>query len=122
MYRFEDQFNVQDDPVEQAKQLEAMNEKLKSIGSMARKCLVSHDFQQYKDTFEKEKDSIINAMVVYTANFGKAGSDNIEMYAINMIRFVQRISDLRKLLTVIEMDARKGLKTGESNGQENAGS
>lgn len=110
MFRFEDQFNVKDEPTGQ---IEAVNEKLNAIGSQARKCLASNDFQQYKKMYEDELASIMNAMVIYTANFGKTGNENLEIYAVNMIRFVQRITDLRKLLTYVEMDSRKGASEKE---------
>ncbi len=112
MHKFEDQFDVVDEP---AGQIQAVNEKLLAIGKMARRCLASSDFQQYKELFEKEKDAVMNAMVVYTANFGKDGNQNLEMYAFNMMRFVQQITDLRKLLTAVEIDARKS--QGESDGK-----
>lgn len=109
-FYFEDQFTA-DEP---AGQLEATNAKLITIGEAARKCLASADFQQYKEMFDKELAGIMNAMVVYTANYGKQG-DSLEVYALNMIRFVQRITDLRKLITYVELDARKGSKTKEEN-------
>ncbi len=52
-------------------------------------------------------------MVIYTANFGKTGNENLEIYAVNMIRFVQRITDLRKLITYVELDAKKGIQPKE---------
>lgn len=114
MYRFEDQFNVDEDPVVQREGVL----KLEKIGQQARKCLASADFQQYKQMFEDELSSIMNAMVVYTANYGKQG-DSLEVYALNMIRFVQRITDLRKLLTYVELDAKKGAQVKEEpNGKE----
>lgn len=110
MFKFEDQFSI-DEP---EGQIEAVSKKLETIGQLARKCLASSDFQQYKDLFEKEKDAVINVMVVYTANFGKDGTQNLEMYAFNMMRFVQQITDLRKLLTAVELDARKGTQPKEN--------
>lgn len=110
MFRFEDQFDLTNEPEGQIK---AMNEKLVTVGQLARKCLAQNEFQQYKKMFEDELAGIMNAMVIYTANFGKNGNDNLEIYAVNMIRFVQRITDLRKLITYVELDARKG--TGEQN-------
>lgn len=115
-YRFEDMF----DEAEEAspEQLKAVNEKLLEVGKLARKCLTNGEFQNYKQLFEDELKNIMNAMVIYTANFGKNGNDNLEIYAVNMIRFVQRITDLRKLLTYTETDARRGQElTGEDNGK-----
>lgn len=106
-FRFEDQFDTIEEP---AGQLEATAKKLETIGQLARKCLATADFQTYKETFEAELAGIMNAMVIYTANFGKDGTQNLEIYAVNMIRFVQRITDLRKLLTYIETDARKAVQ------------
>lgn len=111
-FRFEDQFNVVDEP---KGQLEATAKKIEYIGKLARKCLSSSDFEHYKTIFEKEKDAVMNAMVIYTANFGKAGNENLEMYAFNMMRFVQQITDLRKLLTAVELDARKSIQTKEES-------
>lgn len=110
-FRFEDQFDLAKEP---EGQLEATANKLKVIGDMARKCVASGDFQQYKGMFEDELAGILNAMVIYTANFGKNGNDNLEIYAVNMIRFVQRITDLRKLITYVELDAKKGIQQTEN--------
>lgn len=111
MHRFEEQFEA---PVADAQIEETLN-KLDIIGDMARKCLASNDFQNYQRLFNDELNNIMNAMVIYTANFGKKGNENLEIYAVNMIRFVQRITDLRKLITYIETDARKGLKQGDAD-------
>lgn len=109
-FRFEDQFESE----QENSQLEQVTEKLATIGSLARKCLASSDFQQYKKMFEDELSGIMNAMVIYTANYGKQG-DSLEVYALNMIRFVQRITDLRKLITYVEIDARKSVKQGSED-------
>lgn len=111
-FDFADQFEAQ----EPEGQLEATNKKLEMIGELARKCVSSTDFQQYKKMFEDELGSIMNAMVIYTANYGKQG-DTLEVYALNMIRFVQRITDLRKLITYVELDARKSAKQENTDGQ-----
>lgn len=113
-YQFENAFEEQE-PLDE-EQLKATQLKLATIGEMARKCLATGDFQRYKQMFEEELNGIMNAMVIYTANFGKEGNANLEIYAVNMIRFVQRITDLRKLITYVEMDSRKGT-TGEPNGK-----
>lgn len=114
-FKFEDQFDLKEEP---KGQVQAVNEKLVTIGQLARKCLTNGDFQQYKTMFENELAGIMNAMVIYTANFGKNGNDNLEIYAVNMIRFVQRITDLRKLITYVELDARKGTQPKESDGKD----
>lgn len=106
-FKFENQFELIDEP---EGQLEATAKKIDDIGKLARKCLTNNDFQQYKEMFEKEKDAVINAMVIYTARFGKSGYENVNVYAFNMLRFVQQITDLRKLLTAIELDSKKGIE------------
>lgn len=111
-HRFEDQFNLTEDKEDK---IEETLKKLETIGQLARKCLATSDFQQYKQMFDDELAGIMNAMVVYTANFGKDGTQNLEMYAINMIRFVQRITDLRKLLTYVETDSRKSIQPKEED-------
>ncbi len=114
-FQFEDMFEPQqpDSP----EKLKEINDKLDNIGKAARKCVASSEFNQYKSMFEEELQNIMNAMVIYTANFGKSGNENLEIYAVNMIRFVQRITDLRKLLTYVEKDAKVALN-GEPNGKE----
>ncbi len=111
-FQFSDQFALTDEP---EGQIEKINEKIVTIGQLARKCLASSDFDNYRKMFNDELNGIMNAMVIYTANFGKNGSDNLEIYAINMIRFVQRITDLRKLITYVELDARKGTQPKEQD-------
>lgn len=110
-FQFENQFNSEQ--IDTTK-LEVTAEKIETIGKLARKCLANSDFQQYKDLFEKEKDAVINAMVVYTSHFGKTGYENIEVYAFNMLRYVQQITDLRKLLTAVELDAKKSQPKDEN--------
>lgn len=115
-FQFGDQFEV--DKEESKDQLESNHLKLVTIGDMARKCLNQGDFQRYRQIFDEELANILNAMVIYTANFGKTGQENLDIYAVNMIRYVQRITDLRKLLTYVERDARKGIKQeGEEDGK-----
>lgn len=116
MYKFEDQFNLTD---ESEGQIEATSKKIEAIGQLARKCLSSSDFDNYRKMFNEELNGIMNAMVVYTANFGKNGNDNLEIYAVNMIRFVQRITDLRKLITYVELDARKSIQQKENHDGQN---
>lgn len=111
MFKFEDAFQE-----EVASSKPAPEPKLDDIGSLARKCMASAEFQAYKDKFQAEMDNILNAMVVYTANFGKSGNENLEIYAVNMIRYVQRITDLRKLITYVELDAKS--KKGEEDVKE----
>lgn len=109
-FEFSDQFALTDEP---EVQIQDVNEKLITIGEMARKCLATSDFDNYRKMFNDELNGIMNAMVVYTANFGKGDSQSLEIYAVNMIRFVQRITDLRKLITYVELDARKGTQQKE---------
>ncbi len=113
-FDFADQFDLVDEPVGQ---IQATLEKIEAISKLARKCLANNDFQQYKELFEKEKDAIINAMVIYTARFGKTGYENINVYAFTMLRFVQQITDLRKLLTAVELDAKKSIQQGNEDGK-----
>lgn len=115
-YKFDQMFELSEEP---KGQLEATAKKIDAIAQQARKCVNHGDFITYKNMFDSELDNIMNAMVIYTANFGKSGSDNLEIYAINMIRFVQRITDLRKLLTYVENDARKSIQQKDTeNGEE----
>lgn len=111
-FKFEDQFNLTNEP---EGQIEAISQKIETIGQLARKCLASSDFDNYRKMFNDELNVIINAIVIYTANFGKSGNENLEIYAVNMIRFVQKITDLRKLITYVELDARKGTQQKEEN-------
>jgi hypothetical protein len=113
-FKFEDQFDLKEEP---KGQIEDTSKKLELIGQMARRCISSNDFQQYKKMFDDELANILNAMVIYTANFGKQGNDNLEIYAVNMIRFVQRITDLRKLITYVELDSKKGTTKEEKDGK-----
>lgn len=115
MHNFESQFDLVDEPEGQVAET---LKKLDVIGQQARKCLANNDFQQYQRLFNDELANIMNAMVIYTANFGKQGNENLQMYAFNMMRYVQRITDLRKLLTYVELDARKGIKTKDNDNEK----
>lgn len=114
-FQFENQFNLTEEP---EGQIEATALKIETIGQLARKCLATSDFDNYRKMFNDELNGIMNAMVIYTANFGKNGNDNLEIYAVNMIRFVQRITDLRKLITYVELDAKKSIKSENTDGKD----
>lgn len=112
-FRFEDAF-IDGPELNEAEALE-QKKAFENIATAARKCLNHADFNAYKVAFEKEKDSILNAMIAYTNNFC-AGQVNIEAYAASIARYLQRVMDLRMLLRRVELDAQKG----DSNEQGNS--
>lgn len=108
-FKFENLF----DEAPKEADLEALNGKLKVIGDSARKCLATADFAQYKLQFEAAREAILDAMIVYTNNFTSKDTGDVAMYALKMARYVQKVNDLKVLLTQVELDTRKGLRQDE---------
>ena len=102
-FKFEECFQVEairKSGIEKAASAKSFNESIKA----AKKCLDHSDFQRYKEEFEKAYDRILRDIIIYTEEYLKSGK-SLEFYAVNMIRYVQRIEDLMVLLNRIEIEA-----------------
>lgn len=110
-HRFEDSFSQDCKPELDEKAIEHINEAIKH----AQKCLTHGDFHKYKESYEKAYDGILNNMIYFTETFLLEEKGSLEMYAVKMIRYMQRIQDLRVLLNKIEADANKALVAKEEN-------
>ena len=102
-FRFEECYSpeaIRKAGIEKAASAKSFNEAIKA----AKKCLDHSDFQRYKEEFEKSYDRILRDIIIYTEEYLKSGK-SLEFYAVNMIRYVQRIEDLMVLLNRIEIEA-----------------
>ena len=93
-----------------------LNESIKA----AQKCLTHGDFHKYKEAYESAYDNILNDMCVFTDAYIFKGQGSIEMYAMKMVQYMQRIQDLRVLLNKVQADANKPLSQTEENKDEKA--
>lgn len=114
-FQFDNIFEPEEkDKDEEGKSIEHLNDAIKA----AKKCLQHGDFNKYKDEFQKAYDRILVDMLLFTHRYLAEERCSLEMYAVKMIRYMQRVQDLRLLLSRVELDANKPLmKKDEQNGQ-----
>ena len=74
---------------------------------MAKKCLTHGDFQKYREEFQLAYDNILHDMCLFTDSYLLAGRGTPEGYALKMVQYMQRIQDLRILLSKVNIDANK---------------
>lgn len=103
MHRFEDSYEIQEQDKAQFQAVEALNESIK----VAQACLTHGDFQKYRAEFEKAYDRILHDMVTFTNLYFAENRGSLEIYAVKMIRYMQRIQDLSVLLNRVEHDVNK---------------
>lgn len=103
MYRFEDAFKEAIKDQQESNAVEHLNESIK----LAQKCLTHGDFNKYKEEFQKSYESILNDMVAFTNRYFSEESGSLEIYALKMVRYMQRIQDLSVLLNKVTNDANK---------------
>ena len=103
MFKFEDAFEEAKTEQFDAKAVEHLNAAIQS----AQKCLTHGDFHKYKEQFEKAYEYILTDMVAFTNGYLAQERGSLEMYAVKMIRYMQRIQDLKVLLSKVQLDANK---------------
>lgn len=106
-YQFGDAFEAAVKDHDEAKAVEHLNASIQ----MAKKCLTHGDFHKYREEFEKAYDFILTDMVGFTNRYLAEERGSLEMYAVKMIRYMQRIQDLRVLLNRVNVDSNKSLIT-----------
>ena len=112
IHRFEDSFSSNVKPEIDEKAIESLNESIRH----AQKCLTHGDFHKYKEAYEKAYDGILNNMIAFTEGFLTEEKGSLDMYAVKMIRYMQRIQDLRVLLNKIQIEANRPITQGKDNG------
>lgn len=103
VFKFEEAFQpeaIRKAAIEKAASAKSFNESIKA----AKKCLEHSDFQRYKEEFQNAYDRILRDIIIYTEEYLKSGKP-LDHYAVNMIRYVQKIEDLMVLLNRIEIEA-----------------
>ena len=106
MYRFEEAFEEAVKDSQEIKATEALNESIKA----AQKCLTNGDFHKYKAEFEKAYDLILQDMCTYTDSYLRHVNGNTDCYAMKMVQYIQRIQDLKVLLSKVQIDANKEIR------------
>lgn len=74
---------------------------IKAVGDLARACINSEQFQEYKRQFVASREKVVIEIINYH-------NDDIVKYGIQMMLFTERLRALGNLLKVVEVDARKG--------------
>jgi len=85
------------------KEMKEVAEEAEAVGKLARECINTDKFQQYKHKFEETKEKLINAILNYKDQDG-----NIERYGFQVAIYLERVRMLGALLTAVENDSRKG--------------
>lgn len=76
-------------------------------GDRARKCLSTEDFKSYRDDYRRAQEKIVDYLLKYNIFFHKNPSANLELYAMNISRYLTKLESLRSLLEVILKDSQK---------------
>lgn len=79
-----------------------------AAGDRARKCLSTEDFKTYREDYRRAEAKIVDYLLKYNIFFHKNTSANLEIYAMNVSRYLTKLESLRSLLEVISKDAQKG--------------
>jgi hypothetical protein len=81
--------------------------KIDRTSSLAKKCLNSEDFQEYKKALEVARDSMIGQMCTFTHSFFLQEHADMAFYGAKMARMVTKLQDLTSLLGSVERDAKR---------------
>lgn len=100
------------------KAIEESSEQIKLTGDIARACLATKEFKQYRDQYEKMEQKVIDEMIIEAANFC-VSCDSTEKFGAKCLVKLTRLRDLRSLVTKVEADSKKGIeKKEEKDGRE----
>lgn len=105
------QFKTEPNQKEQQELLRAEKEAelvFTAAGDRARRCLSTEDFKTYREEYRRAEEKIIDYLLKYNIFFHKNTSANMEIYAMNVARYLTKLESLRSLLDVITRDAQKG--------------
>src|SRR6266853_860985 len=100
MFRFENVFEATNVDQNDLKSTEKLNAAIQA----AQKCLTHGDFHKYREAYQESYDNILHDMLVFTDAYLYKGNGNIEMYAMKILQYMQRIQDLRILLNKVNID------------------
>ncbi len=106
--RFGDLYSVPEKTPEINRSTARSIKAIKDLGDTARACLNSELFALYRKKFELVQARMIDTMIAYDHDFFRQPNGDINIYAVNMSKMIQRIVDLRVLLNNVESDAQKG--------------
>ncbi len=92
---------------------EKASTEIKLTGDMARACLSTKEFKQYRAQYAVMEEKVIDEMVIDAANFC-VSPDSMEKFGAKCLIKLTRVRDLRSLVSKIENDAKKGIEKAGS--------
>ena len=87
---------------------------VKLTGDMARACLNTKEFKQYREQYAEMEAKVINEMIIDAANF-PVSNDSTEKFGAKCLVKLTRLRDLRSLMTKVLTDAQKGKEEKKEN-------
>jgi hypothetical protein len=87
--------------------VEESSTQVKLTGDIARACLNTKEFKQYREQYAKMEAKVIDEMIIDAANFS-VSNDSTEKFGAKCLVKLTRIRDLRSLMTKVLTDAQKG--------------
>ncbi len=94
------------------KAIEETSEQIKLTGDIARACLATKEFKQYREQYAQIEAKVIGEMIIDAANF-PVGNDSTEKFGAKCLVKLTRLRDLRSLMTKVQTDAQKGKDDGK---------
>lgn len=85
---------------------------VKLTGDMARACLGTKEFKQYRTQYIVLQEKVIEELIMEAANFC-VSQDSCEKFGAKCLVKLTRLRDLRSLVSKIETDSKKGLENGK---------
>lgn len=92
-----------------AKKLNDAEIALEVAGDMARRCLGMEEFKVYRESFKRAEEGIMDSLISYNHYFSLSDSGDISKYALKVSRLLTKVESVRKLLSDIESNAKRGL-------------
>lgn len=89
------------------KAIEETSTEIKLTGDMARACLNTREFKQYREQYAQMEAKVISEMITDAANFS-VSNDSTEKFGAKCLVKLTRLRDLRSLMTKVLTDAQKG--------------
>lgn len=96
------------------KAIEESSTEIKLTGDMARACLNTKEFKQYREQYAQMEAKVIGEMIIEAANF-PVGNDSTEKFGARCLVKLTRLRDLRSLMTKVLADAQKGKDNGNKD-------
>lgn len=85
---------------------------IKLTGDMAKSCLGTKEFKQYRVQYFVLQEKVIDELITEAANFC-VSNDSTEKFGAKCLVKLTRLRDLRSLVSKVETDSKKGIEKKE---------